>query len=109
MDFTSLGSFFSLFTLGNLCNARYFRYIAAHSYLSTLSLYPIRYIVPLATFSYTSLYQFHVSFDTAPVWGFLLPPTLGRFWNSAAVNAWLGFALAAFRAFLRCLRFAKPR
>ena len=41
--------------------------------------------------------------------GLLLPPTLGCSWNCAAVIAWLGFALAASCAFLRCLRFAKPR
>jgi len=44
--------------------------------------------------------------DAALAPGFLLSPTSSRFWNSAAANAWLGFALAAFRAFYAV--FASP-
>ena len=46
--------------------------------------------------------------DTALAPGILLLPSSCRFWNCAAATAWVGLALAAFRTFLRCLRFAKP-
>ena len=53
-------------------------------------------------FAFLSFISWH-----CPCSGLLLPSTLGRSWNSAAVIGWLGFALAAFCAFLRCLRQAK--
>ena len=45
--------------------------------------------------------------EYCPRAGLLNATTLSRFWNSAATNAWLGLALAAFCAFYLC--FAKPR
>ena len=88
----------------------------SHSYRSTLSLYPIHV-------SYWSGYcrkknVYWITF-TCPLLSVIPPPSsfhvflfiilpsppmlfaaayLGRFWISAAVNAWLGFALAAYHA-----------
>jgi len=46
-----------------------------------------------------SLVLFHVSSDTALAPGILLLTPWCRFWICAAATAWLGLALAAFRAF----------